>query len=36
MGETEIRMQDKIIQNVQDTSRLVMYSATFLLPGNNC
>ncbi|PKX92345.1 protein kinase [Aspergillus novofumigatus IBT 16806] len=34
-GETEIRMQDKIIQNIQDTCLLVMYSATFPLPGNN-
>ncbi|KAM5442207.1 hypothetical protein MferCBS31731_002581 [Microsporum ferrugineum] len=33
-GETEIRMQDEIIQNVQDTSHLVTYLATFILPGN--
>ncbi|RHZ70730.1 hypothetical protein CDV55_107255 [Aspergillus turcosus] len=35
-GETEIRMQDKIVQNVQDTSHLVIYLTTFLVPGNNC
>ncbi|EEH22255.2 CMGC protein kinase [Paracoccidioides brasiliensis Pb03] len=34
--KNEIRMQDEILQNVQDTSHLVTYLATFLLPGNNC
>lgn len=35
-GENEIRMQDEILQNVQDTSHIVTYLATFLLPGNGC
>jgi hypothetical protein len=35
-GEKETRMQDEIIQNVQDTSHLVTYLATFLLPGTKC
>lgn len=35
-GDNETRIQDEIIQNVQDTSHLITYSATFLLsrPGN--
>lgn len=33
-GENEYRMQDEILKNVQDTSRLVTYIRTFLLPGN--
>ncbi|KAB8226718.1 kinase-like protein [Aspergillus novoparasiticus] len=35
-ADNEIRMQNEIIQNVQDTSHLVTYLATFLLPGNGC
>lgn len=35
-GENETRMQNEILQNVQDTSHLVTYLATFLLPGNKC
>lgn len=35
-GDSEILMQDKIIRDVQDTSHLVTYSATFLVPGNEC
>lgn len=33
-GENEYRMQNEILQNVQDTSHLVMYLGTFLIPGN--
>lgn len=33
-GENEIRMQNEIHRNVQDTSHLVTYLTTFLLPGN--
>lgn len=33
-GDNEIRMQNGIIQNVQDSSHLVLYSATFLLFRN--
>ncbi|KAJ5795896.1 kinase domain-containing protein [Penicillium psychrosexuale] len=33
-GENEYRIQDEISQNVEDTSHLVMYLGTFLLPGN--
>ncbi|KAM5433914.1 hypothetical protein MferCBS31731_006921 [Microsporum ferrugineum] len=35
-GDIETRIQDEILQRVQDTSHLVTYLATFLLPGNNC
>lgn len=35
-SHNEIRVQDEIIQNVQDTSHLVTYLATFLIPGNKC
>lgn len=37
-GEHETRMQNEVLQNVQDTSHLVTYLETFLLPGNglNC
>lgn len=35
-SENELYMQDEIIQNIQDTSHLVTYLATFLIPGNNC
>lgn len=34
LGDNEKSIQDEIIQNVQDTSHLVTYLATFLLPGN--
>ena len=34
-GNNEPRIQDEIIQTVQDTSRLVIYSATFLLPRDD-
>ncbi|OQE03595.1 hypothetical protein PENSOL_c001G08130 [Penicillium solitum] len=33
-GANEYRMQEEILKNVQDTSRLVTYLGTFLLPGN--
>lgn len=33
-GGGEVHMQDKIIQDVQDTSHLVIYSTTLLLPRN--
>ncbi|KAJ5209341.1 hypothetical protein N7449_003720 [Penicillium cf. viridicatum] len=33
-GENEYRMQEEILQNVQDTSHLLTYLGTFLLPGN--
>ncbi|CAI7583689.1 unnamed protein product [Penicillium glandicola] len=32
-GDNEKHIQDEIIRNVQDTSHLVTYLATFLLPG---
>lgn len=32
-GERELLVQDQILQSVQDTSHLVTYIATFLLPG---
>lgn len=35
-AERETRMQDEIIRNVQDTSHLVTYLATFLLRGYEC
>ncbi|KAK2810060.1 hypothetical protein FQN50_003254 [Emmonsiellopsis sp. PD_5] len=35
-GENETRIQDEILQNVKDTSNLITYLATFLLPGNKC
>ncbi|KAE8312662.1 kinase-like protein [Aspergillus transmontanensis] len=35
-ADNEICIQNEIIQNVQDTSHLVTYLATFLLPGNEC
>ncbi|KAB8207771.1 kinase-like domain-containing protein [Aspergillus parasiticus] len=35
-ADNEMRMQNEIIQNVWDTSHLVTYLATFLLPGNGC
>lgn len=35
-GDSEILMQDKIIQDVQDSSHLVTYLATFLISGNEC
>ncbi|KAJ5921318.1 hypothetical protein N7466_009644 [Penicillium verhagenii] len=31
-GDNETRIQDEIIKTVQDTSRLVIYTATFFLP----
>ena len=31
-GDSEILMQDKIIQDVQDTSHLMTYLATFMIP----
>ncbi|KAL2830888.1 kinase-like domain-containing protein [Aspergillus cavernicola] len=34
-GDNEVWIQDQIIQNVQDTSHIVTYLDTFLLPGNN-
>ncbi|KAE8141648.1 kinase-like protein [Aspergillus pseudotamarii] len=34
--DNEFHMQNEIIQNVQDTSHLVTYLDTFLLPGNGC
>ncbi|KAK2858486.1 hypothetical protein FQN49_004685 [Arthroderma sp. PD_2] len=34
-GETETRMQGEIIRIVQDTSHLVTYLSTFILPGND-
>lgn len=34
-GDNEIRIQDEIIKSVQDTSRLVIYTATFLLPRDD-
>ncbi|OJD14721.1 serine/threonine protein kinase [Blastomyces percursus] len=34
-GENELRMQNEILRTTKDTSRLVTYLATFLLPGNN-
>lgn len=36
LGENEIGMQNEILQSVQDTSDLVTYLATFLLPGKEC
>ncbi|KAJ5434749.1 kinase domain-containing protein [Penicillium cf. griseofulvum] len=33
-GENEYHMQDEILKNVEDTSRLVTYLGTFLLPGD--
>lgn len=33
-GENEYRMQNEILQNVHDTSHLVMYLGTFLIPGS--
>ncbi|CAP94055.1 hypothetical protein E8E15_002763 [Penicillium rubens] len=35
-SDNETRMQDEIIQNVKDTSHLVTYLGTFLVPGNQC
>lgn len=35
-GEHEYHMQEEILESVQDTSRLVISLATFLLPGNKC
>lgn len=35
-GDHELCMQNEITQNVQDTSHLVTYITTFLLPGDNC
>ncbi|EEP79848.1 predicted protein [Uncinocarpus reesii 1704] len=35
-GEHEFLMQEKILQNVQDTSHLVTYLATFCLCGDGC
>lgn len=34
-GEHETRMQNEVMQNVQDVSHLVTYLGTFLLPGNS-
>jgi hypothetical protein len=34
-GDNEIRIQDEIIKTVQDTSRLVIYTATFFLPRDD-
>ena len=34
-GDNETRIQDEIIKTVQDTSRLVLYSATFFLPRDD-
>lgn len=31
-GDNETRIQDEIIKTVQDTSRLIIYTATFFLP----
>lgn len=33
LGDNEVRMQDEILRNVQDTSHLVIYLATFMLSG---
>jgi serine/threonine protein kinase len=33
-GENEYHMQDEILKNVEDTSHLVTYLGTFLLPKN--
>lgn len=35
-GDHKLCMQNEITQNVQDTSHLVTYITTFLLPGDNC
>ncbi|KAL4993098.1 kinase-like protein [Aspergillus recurvatus] len=35
-GDIEQRIQDEIVRSVEDTSHLVTYLDTFLLPGNNC
>lgn len=35
-SDNETRMQDEIIHNVKDTSHLVTYLGTFLVPGNQC
>ncbi|CAP93383.1 putative serine/threonine-protein kinase clkA [Penicillium chrysogenum] len=34
-GDNETRIQDKIIKTVQDTPRLVIYTATFFLPRDD-
>ncbi|CDM30764.1 hypothetical protein DTO013E5_588 [Penicillium roqueforti] len=34
-GDNETRIQDEIIKTVQDTSRLVIYTATFFLPRDD-
>ncbi|KAJ5555690.1 hypothetical protein N7461_004160, partial [Penicillium sp. DV-2018c] len=34
-GDNEARIQDEIIKTVQDTSRLVIYTATFFLPRDD-
>lgn len=34
-GDKEIRIQNEILQTVPDTSHLVTYLTTFLLPGKN-
>ncbi|KAL4734485.1 kinase-like protein [Aspergillus similis] len=35
-GDIERRIQDEIVQRVEDTSHLVTYMDTFMLFGNNC
>jgi serine/threonine protein kinase len=34
-ADNEIRIQDEILKTVQNTSRLVIYTATFILPRDN-
>jgi hypothetical protein len=34
-GKNEIQIQDEIIKNVQDTSHLVLYIATFFIFRDN-